>query len=292
MVDLPKVSIDIGAKAEVKTEIPSESSGRFLDAITDIIRPFSERRGLRADLIRLQREEVAYLIAKEAKRRIELDGRLIGQVPNKFLIPLLEDCSLEDITDEKLIGLWAALLADAVVDFRSAHYLFARIIKEITAVEAVLFELIASSYRRLPESPRGVFNLDDAPDSLDPSDFVIAARDHVIDQGFSETQWPIKFVDILEGPGLYIDYIGLHKGNLGHYPYEEIADSHDSSYTLTSYPSISFEILRSVGLISRLSIDELVIFPNRLLTVRGWKFTRLGVEFFNATRPKTKFARS
>lgn len=41
------VDIGIGAKAEVKTEIPSESSGRLLDTLTDIIRPFSERRGLK-----------------------------------------------------------------------------------------------------------------------------------------------------------------------------------------------------------------------------------------------------
>jgi hypothetical protein len=65
------VSFDVGLgakaeiKAEIKTEVPSEASGRFLEAITDIFRPFSEARGLRADQIRLQREDVLIEIAKK-----------------------------------------------------------------------------------------------------------------------------------------------------------------------------------------------------------------------------------
>ena len=56
----PKVAVDIGLsakaslEAKVSTEIPAQSSGRLLDAITDIFRPYSERRGLKADQIRLQ----------------------------------------------------------------------------------------------------------------------------------------------------------------------------------------------------------------------------------------------
>jgi hypothetical protein len=45
------VNIDVGVKAEakfdVKTEIPAKSTGRLVDALTDIIRPFSEARGLK-----------------------------------------------------------------------------------------------------------------------------------------------------------------------------------------------------------------------------------------------------
>lgn len=55
-----QVNLEFDASAKVavdiKTEIPSESSGRLLDAITDLIRPFSERRGLEADRLRLERE--------------------------------------------------------------------------------------------------------------------------------------------------------------------------------------------------------------------------------------------
>lgn len=50
-----KLSVDVAAKAtlEVKAEIPKESVGRALDALIDIIRPFTEARGLRADQIKV-----------------------------------------------------------------------------------------------------------------------------------------------------------------------------------------------------------------------------------------------
>ena len=80
------VDIGLGAKAslEVSTEIPAQSSGRLLDALTDIIRPFSERRGLKADQIRLQREGVGIEIARLAHRRLEIENQPINPLPNKF----------------------------------------------------------------------------------------------------------------------------------------------------------------------------------------------------------------
>jgi hypothetical protein len=77
------ISIDVGLKAslEVKTEIPKEETGRLVAALTDIIRPFTERRGLKADQIRLQREDVLFSIVKKALERAEKTGRrnLMGQ---------------------------------------------------------------------------------------------------------------------------------------------------------------------------------------------------------------------
>jgi hypothetical protein len=66
------VAIDLGisarasVEARVSTEIPAQSTGRLVDAITDIFRPFSKRQGLKADQIRLQREDVLIEIAKKA----------------------------------------------------------------------------------------------------------------------------------------------------------------------------------------------------------------------------------
>jgi hypothetical protein len=63
-----QLSVDLAARAEakleVKTEVPAASAERLVDALTDIIRPFTERRGFKADLLRLQREEVAIQIAR------------------------------------------------------------------------------------------------------------------------------------------------------------------------------------------------------------------------------------
>ena len=52
------INVDFGIKAQVTANIPDQSAGKFVDAITDIIRPLSEWTGFRADLIRLRREDV------------------------------------------------------------------------------------------------------------------------------------------------------------------------------------------------------------------------------------------
>jgi hypothetical protein len=114
--------VDIGAKAElkaeVKTEVPAETTGRILDSLLDIIRPFTERRGLKADLIKIQREEVALEIVKLGRQKLELANEKPKPIPIKGLVPLLEQCSLEE--DDELFELWAELLASASADYDSA----------------------------------------------------------------------------------------------------------------------------------------------------------------------------
>jgi hypothetical protein len=109
------ISFELGAsfKAELKAEVPKESTGRLIDALTDLIRPFSENRGLRADQIRLQREDVLIEIAKKTHQRLHLLGTKPEPIPNKILLPLLENASLEDISDEAMIERWSNLLAEA-----------------------------------------------------------------------------------------------------------------------------------------------------------------------------------
>ena len=58
--------------------------------LTDVIRPFTEKRGLRADQIRLQREEVAIEIAKRAHQRLTIPGTKIKPIPNKGLVTFFE----------------------------------------------------------------------------------------------------------------------------------------------------------------------------------------------------------
>ena len=103
----------------VKTTVPARSSGRLLDALTDMIRPFTERRGLKADQIRLQREEVLIRIAERALERLRLENAPIKPIPSKGLVPLLEKASLESLGDKVMIELWANLLASAALGNQS-----------------------------------------------------------------------------------------------------------------------------------------------------------------------------
>jgi hypothetical protein len=130
----PPVKVELSAKAqarlELSGEIPSESTGRFIDALTDIIRPFSERRGLKADVLRLQREDVLLEIAKKARRRT-LDECLSPQpVPNKFMVPFLERASIEEM-DTELVDRWADLLVSASEDYSSRFILYCNILSNL-----------------------------------------------------------------------------------------------------------------------------------------------------------------
>ena len=163
----PQVEIGLSAKAEAKlevtTEIPSEASGRLLDALTDIIRPFSERRGLRADQIRLQREEVALKVARKAKERISLESGEVQGASTKVLVPLLEAASLEDITDEEMQGRWANLLASAVLK-NDVEPRFVTILSEIQGSQAKLLDEIATRNAKIYNRP--IAHLSDAPTML------------------------------------------------------------------------------------------------------------------------------
>jgi Abortive infection alpha len=138
------VKIEVGAKAnlEVKTEVPSATAGRFVDAITDIIRPWSEIRGLRADLIRVHREEVGLEIARRAAARIELETSGLRPIPLKILVPLLEKGSQEEADDDFMIDMWANLLASAASS-TEVQPRFVGIIGELNGHQARLLQFIA-----------------------------------------------------------------------------------------------------------------------------------------------------
>jgi hypothetical protein len=126
----------------VKTTVPAKSSGRLLDALTDIIRPFTERRGLRADQIRLQREEVLIRIAERALERLRLENAPIKPIPSKGLVPLLEKASLENLGDRAMIELWANLLASAALGNQSNLPRYVTILSEINGRQARLLQRI------------------------------------------------------------------------------------------------------------------------------------------------------
>jgi len=154
------INVDLAARAEAKldirAEVPSTSVGRLVDAFTDIIRPFSEGRGLKADLIRVQREEVATAIARLAQERIAIEQQKIGPVPTKLLLPLLEKGSCEDINDEVMIRRWADLLASASLGLQVQPRLVG-VLGELTGNQALLLERIAYNHKQSVNWPYGSF---------------------------------------------------------------------------------------------------------------------------------------
>jgi hypothetical protein len=148
---LPKVSVDFGAKAtlEVKAEVPRESVGRTLDALVDIIRPFTERRGLKADQIRLQRAEVAYEIARIARATAEAEHLPLSAPPTKFLVPFLEHASLE-AEGAELHSHWAALLLSASTTYDARHLTYIDLLSRLSSQELRLLEEICLTDKMFP----------------------------------------------------------------------------------------------------------------------------------------------
>jgi Abortive infection alpha len=151
----PQLTVDVGvgfkATAEIKTEIPSEVTGTLVSALLDTIRPFTEARGLKADQIRLQREDVLLAIAQKARRRAELEGFPINPVPPKLLIPYMEKASLEG-DDESMQERWATLLVSASKSYQAQQLTFVDILSRLSSDELNLLEQICFSYERFPET--------------------------------------------------------------------------------------------------------------------------------------------
>jgi len=185
------VTVDIGASAklEVKTEIPPESSGRLLDALTDIIRPFSESRGLRADQIRLQREDVLIQIAEKAKKRLALESLEPSAVPNKFLIPFLEKASYEDV-DSEMVDMWSALLASASTEYDETYTSYISILSELGPV--------AAGYLRKLVLEVGDFQTIQTCQDTPTSEWKQAIRDWVSDKVMSTSGifYPLEKADV------------------------------------------------------------------------------------------------
>lgn len=141
-----EVGVDISAKAEIKAEVPSSSVGRFVDAFTDMISPFSEARGLKGDQIRLQREDIAIKIAKKAKERLDLENKAPIPISNKFLVPFLEKSSLES-DDESLQDMWSALLANTATEADAISFIALNVISEMTTEEAKILSSLFESIK-------------------------------------------------------------------------------------------------------------------------------------------------
>lgn len=156
----------VDAKASVKVEaiakatyqrkrtitevIPSDVSRAKAGAWLDLISPLTEWAGLRGDelrfkreQLRLQREDVLAEIVSKARERIGSESDRAA-IPNKFLVPFLEQASLEG-PESKLIELWANLLASAAVSYSSHYVHFVSIISQLSSKQGeVLRSLIGT----------------------------------------------------------------------------------------------------------------------------------------------------
>lgn len=276
------VKFDVGAKAEAKLalsgEVPSSSLGRFLDSLTDIFRPFSESRGLRADHIKLQREEIAIEVARRARQRLEIENAPLQPVDNKILIPLIEKSSLENPNDEEMIQKWSDLLANASKG-EPVEPRYVQILSELTSRQAILFDKVARyAFERFDNPERW---LEDAPAHLDPT----YIRRHINELFVARKTPPSadyiyeKVLEVIDYPGCAIVDLLLYRPDGTDYGlFEERAQ-------IERYHNfeLDLEILGSLGLTRKAQVFYTTKFKDEIHLVYYY-VTELGVAFFNSVK--------
>jgi hypothetical protein len=259
------------AKIEIKAEIPRESTGRLVDALTDIIRPFSEKRGLKADILRLQREEVLIQIGQLARQRALEENVAPNPLPNKFLVPFLEKSSTEEV-DSELVERWANLLLSASKNFNSRYILYTNILsnlgpEDVKFLDGMVKEnrgtsSIAGYARHFDETP-GLFSLEEIKERFESS---------FDDDLHTDEETMLAIINEFEWPGVYFRYIEFLDQN----------DKHRSiSKAGAGFPhSEQFPIsaLESQGLIRTYGIRP----RNTLSNVEICAITYLGSDFYKA----------
>lgn len=277
-----KIELGASAKLEVRTEVPSASTGRLLDAIVDAIRPFTEGRGLRADQIRLQREDVLLKIALRAAERRAAEGVFVREIEGKVLIPLLEKASLESSDDAFMIDRWACLLNSAGSQGINPRYV--QMLSELTGDQARVFEHLCKNGSNLHgDSEKRPKHLDDAWISFSPVNIKRSINSSIEEADFvvpddldSFYEW---LIELTNHPGcILIDaVVSWGENEISSIPVDENPIAHPAN-------DIHLEILKSLGLASYEEIEIEVPIAS-ILNVSYYRVTGLGAAFFAACTP-------
>lgn len=264
---------------DFKIEGTKEISG----ALVDLFSPLTEVAGAIGDQIRVYRElslirsfEKARLIAKKKGLRMQ-------PPPFKFLIPYMEDCSLEDSEDETLIEMWAHLLASAANSYQSEHNLFSRFLKELTSIEAHFLEYLTDPTRN--SEYEEYWNFEDTENSWEDTYIHQALIESI--KGTSEdlsVDFPFdKLERILrksvEAPGTSIYHFSVARGIKGEFPYDSMLDG--ERQPVHDFDLVSIAMVKSLGLIGEYKSTDLWI-DKFEFDVRAYYLSKLGCRFLKA----------
>jgi hypothetical protein len=273
------VKVEVGAKAtlEIKAEIPTASAGRLVDALTDIIRPWSETRGLKADLIRLQREDVALEIARRAARRIELENADPHPIPLKVLIPLLEKGSQEEANDDFMIDMWANLLAAATFD-SAVSPRFVGIIGELNGRQARLLRFIATEKD----------NSDATGGSFDGQQQLVMIRlTNMLRGRTTVDKLAEKIHALFQSNGTFLDSLQIYARLPSLEAWSSGSETRPEGDSWRSETDL--EVLASLGLLERVDIHREVGRKKiDLISLHYYRITYLAADFLEAVGPRER----
>jgi hypothetical protein len=262
--------------AKVDIPIAPKDAGRVVDALVDLFSPATEAMGMLGDHVRLYRVRSVLRVLNETKALAEQAGLKLQRPPLKFLVPFLEEASLNDDGDEKddeLASLWANLLLQASQDEGRAKRLMIDVLSRLTARDAQNLEMIVRNPRRDAFS---INQLVDVAFEFERTD-INGILTELISQHDEETVLS-RLVSELEGHGIIVISCGF-------YSIGEDDETFDITLSHDDFPDeddLSLHALAALGLIK---FPVVVGRPHK-----GGRFnmivsvlTALGADFFLST---------
>jgi hypothetical protein len=218
---VPAIRAEATAKAELiakasyrrthtTTEvIPPDVTRAKASAWLDLISPITEWAGLKGDqlrnkrlLLRVQQEETLLRIAESVRKKLG-DTEIVRPVPPKILVPALEVASLEDPSDDVMIGIWASLLASAASG-AEVEPKYVAILRELSGRQAKMLRSLATYHADRFDFPYEKFS--DSEYSLEFGDFSDDFRKKFPPNELTPLDQVDEFLDeVLNLPGSVVD---------------------------------------------------------------------------------------
>ena len=265
----PGLKIEVGSPIKVDAKIGEASTDKLVDAVVDAFSPATEVMGLIGDVVRLARVEVAAAITRRAKIIADTQGMRLNAPPIKFLIPFFEKASTEDSNDENLMEMWSQLLTAAGSKYDARYLRFTSILSELSSSQARILNGIARNYN-------GVIGINSDPHAIfyELVESRLSSRIKGCEGKDFEEIYSEIAMEICR-PGVSVVIIQAEMK-----PDEDMWDW-TSDIVYSDAESLDFEILKSMGLLSKVDTD-FVNSKHAAITVTLYHLSELGFEFWSA----------
>jgi peroxiredoxin family protein len=154
--------------AKIELPVATEDSARVIDAVADLFSPITEAMGTVGDHVRIFRTQSVLRTLRKTKRLAQEAGYKLKRPPLRFLVPFLEETSLQDDTeDPALVTMSANLLIQASQEQSQVNRMMIDLLARLTPKDAENLERIV----RNPRYPKRSVNcIVDAAFEYDRSD--------------------------------------------------------------------------------------------------------------------------
>lgn len=265
----------------INETIPEDVTRAQASAWLDAISPVTEWLGMRGDILRDKREQLAIqrhrTMTEIAERFVQArpSDAPLDELPPKFLVPFIEQASLED-ADSPLVGLWSNLLVSAAEQYDPSHLHFMKIISSLSPSQAKVFSTMFRG-RTLHELDLGLDDVDG---------FFALAH---FQKGFAQQLGKAKPKDNDEFGDCIVEHMNTYAVQVLHVAFDrdEYADIGFPYPTAQDKDELDLAILESLGLISKVStpfLEYTVGDLNWEMTATYFHLRRLGLAFARACK--------